>query len=92
MCSSNVLVGIHLVCRIVGKIRWSSESNGAGGNLGLLVRQCMFRCVRALDLRNCDIAVKKARDWDLGLIFSLKDLDSGASISAVIIDLCLHDA
>ena len=52
----------------------------------------MLRCVSALDLRYGDVAVKKARDWDLGLIFSLKNLDSGASIPAIIIDLCLQDS
>ena len=86
----NVLVGIHLVSRIIRVVRCSSESNGTRGNFRLLVRQRMLRCVRVFDLGYRDVAVKKARDGNFRLIFSLKHLDSGASISTIIIDLCLH--
>ena len=52
----------------------------------------MFRCVSAFYAGYCDVAVKKARDRNFRFGFSLEDLDPGASISTIIIELCLDDS
>ena len=51
----------------------------------------MLRCVSALYRGYRDVAVKESRVRNSRLILSLKDLDSGASLSAVFVDLCLHN-